>query len=246
MIKLGYSLGAGPNPKYTIKDRIKMLSSVENHAVELNYVVAGRLVDNLDVEDIQELKKFKYISIHAPAVFTDSNKKQWIRYPSNEAEDVIDKILNIAKTTSAHTIVFHPDLVDDFSWLNSKVDNLLAFENMDRKKSFGKSVEDMDIVFLKAPNAKWVCDVNHIYAIDHSMNLAKNFHKAFQDRICHYHMSGYGGSHDCLYISQEDIILEGIQNFSVPIIHEGRALRDGKISLIKENKYILDRLNKKY
>jgi len=48
MIKLGYSLGAGPKPKYTIKDRIKILSSVENQAIELGYLVANRLEEELD------------------------------------------------------------------------------------------------------------------------------------------------------------------------------------------------------
>lgn len=246
MIKLGYSLGAGPNPKHSIKERIKILSSVETHGVELGYVVGSRLEEKLDAEDIQELKKFQYLSIHAPAILNDSNKKEWIRYPSNEAEETLEKIIKIAKVTNADSILFHPDLIDDFAWLNKKIGNLLAIENMDAKKSFGKSVEDLKKIFSQAHDAKWVCDVNHIYTIDRSMKLAEAFHSAFQDRICHYHLSGYGGFHDCLHISQEDIILEGIKDFSVPIIHEGRALRDGDKSLIKENKYILERLSKKH
>lgn len=242
MIKLGYSLSAGSNSKYSIKERIKILSSVETYAAELGYVVASRLAEELDAEDVAELKKFEYLSVHAPAVASDQDKINFIRYPSDEAEEALDKILKIAKAVKPQTILFHPNLVDDFGWLNKKIGNLLAFENMDAGKSFGKSVKDLEKIFTQAPSARWVCDVNHIYTLDHSMRLAAAFHAAFQDRLCHYHLSGYGGFHDCLYISQEDVILEGIKNFSIPIIHEGRALRNGKESLVKENEYILSRL----
>jgi hypothetical protein len=238
MIKLGYSLGVGPNPKYIRKERIKLLLSFEDEAVELDYVVADRLEEKLDAEDIQRLKKFKYISIHAPALTAEGGK--WIKYPSNEAEKIINQIISIANEVNVKTIVFHPDLVDDFNWLYEKVGDRLAFENMDLSKSFGKTVQDLERIFREVPNAKWVCDVNHIYTIDVSMELTNNFHQMFHDRLCHYHLSGYGGFHDCLYISQEDIILEGIKDFSVPIIHEGRAIRDGLDSLSKENRYILD------
>ena len=74
------------------------------------------------------------------------------------------------------------------------------------------------------------------------MKLAETFHSAFRDRLCHYHLSGYGGFHDCLHLSQEDIILDGIINHSAPIINEGRAMQDGNESLVKENNYILKRL----
>jgi len=244
MIKLGYSLGVGGNPKHSIKERIKILSSVQTYAIELGYVVADRLQEELDDEDIYNIKKFDYISIHAPALVSDiGGEKIWMRYPSAQGEKAIEQIIKNAEAVKADTILFHPDLVDDSSWLSKKIGSRLAFENMDAKKSFGKTVEDLEKIFTQVPNAKWVCDVNHIYTIDHSMRLTDEFHNNFKDRLCHYHLSGYGGFHDCLYISQEDIILKGIKDFSIPIIHEGRALKDGKDSLSKENQYIMDRLN---
>ncbi|MFA6304924.1 MAG: hypothetical protein WCV73_00350 [Patescibacteria group bacterium] len=244
MIKLGYSLGQ-KKPKYSLKERIEILLSVENYAVEVSYIVAGRLDEKLDTDDIKKIKQFDYISIHAPALTTE-DPKVWLRYPSAEGKAVIEDLLKIAKDINANTILFHPDLVDDFKWLNDKVGNLLAFENMDVHKSFGKTVEDLKSIFKQAPQAKWVCDVNHLYTIDQSMELAEEFHKNFQNKLCHYHLSGYGGFHEALHISQEDIILKGIKDFSIPIINEGSALRDGKTSLLKENDYILDRLKQKF
>lgn len=207
--------------------------------------MASRLEEKLDDEDIQGIKRFKYISIHASALLKDSDKKEWLRYPSRETEATIDKIIQIADITGAQTILFHPDLVDDFKWLNDKIGDRLALENMDERKFFGKTVGDLEKAFSLAPKAKWVCDVNHLYTLDKTIRLAEEFHQAFAHKLCHYHLSGYGGPqlHDLLYLTREDIILEGIKNFSAPIIHEGRALRDGKASLVKENEYILARLN---
>ena len=211
----------------------------------MGYVRANKLdeeKERFDVEDIEELKKFQYLSIHAPAVIYDGDEKEQMRYPSEGAEEALEKIMEIAKETNADTVIVHSDLVDDFDWLSKKIGNLLAIENMDIKKSFGKTIKDLEKIFSQTPDLKLVCDVNHIYTMDDSMKLAKSFHSAFGDMICHYHLSGYGGFHSALHISREDIILEGIKDFSKPIIDEGRALRDGKESLLKENKYILDRL----
>ncbi|MBN1779334.1 MAG: hypothetical protein JW816_03900 [Candidatus Buchananbacteria bacterium] len=246
MIKLGYSLGSNKQ-KYSLKDKIKIISSVETHAVELSYMVIDELKEKPDEEDIELLKKFQYISIHAPALVyknQETGEKKWIRYPDDNSQAVIMQLLEIAKKINANTILFHPDLVDDFSWLAKQIGSLLSFENMDKNKKFGNNIKDLEKIFSQAPNAKWVCDVNHIYTVDQSMKLSQKFHDAFGDRLCHYHLSAYGGFHEAFYISGEDIILQGIKNFSIPIIHEGQALRDGKESLIKENKYVLERLEK--
>jgi len=248
MIKLGYSSGAGPKPKYTLTERLEILAALELEAMELSFVVASRLEEGLDEETIRLIKKFKYISIHAPSVSKDDEEREWIKYPTRGTAALLNKIIGIAEVTGAQTIVFHPDLVEDFAWLNNKVGERLAFENMSAEKPFGTTVADLEKVFALAPGAKWVCDANHIYTIDRSMKLADEFHRAFGARLCHYHISGYGKSrlrHDCFYVSQEDIILEGVKDFSVPLINEGGALTDGANSLNQENKYILDRLNKR-
>ena len=241
MIKLGYSLG-GSKPKCpSIKERVDIVLSVQNHAVEISYLIADRLKDKLDSNTIKKIKEFKFISIHAPIIIDNINK-EWVKYPSLEGNAFVDQILKVAEDVNADIILFHPDLIGDFKWLNEKIGKRLAFENMDIKKSFGKTVEDLKKVFIESPQAKWVCDVNHIYTMDQSMKLSTELHKNFKDRLAYYHLSGYGGHHDALHVSQEDIILEGIKDFSVPIIDEGKMLKDGLESLLKENEYILERL----
>jgi hypothetical protein len=52
------------------------------------------------------------------------------------------------------------------------------------------------------------------------MKLADKFHTAFADRLCHYHISWFWWHHDCFHISKEDIIVDGIKDFSKPLINE--------------------------
>jgi hypothetical protein len=247
MIKLGYSIGDNI-PGLPLSEQVKILSSIEKDAVEVGYVIAKRLKIKQNKETIDLLRSFNYVSVHAPALVSDNKDKtsrEWIDYPSSHGEEIVEQILEIADLIDADTILFHPDLVEDFDWLSKKVGDRLAFENMDDRKKFGKTVEDMEKVFEKVPNAKWVCDVNHIYTNDRTMKSSEEFHKAFADRLCHYHISGYGDFHDCFYRSKEDIILTGIKDLSIPLINEGIALREGEISLRKEHDYILTRLDRK-
>ena len=91
MVKLGYSLGE-LKPQFSLKERIEILLSVEKHAVEISYIVADRLKEELDKEDIERIKQFDFVSIHSPALLTKDPKKE-IRYPSKEGNVIIDEIL---------------------------------------------------------------------------------------------------------------------------------------------------------
>jgi hypothetical protein len=241
MLKLGYSTGVVKS-KLSFKERVKLIWEIEKEAIELCYTRSERLKEDIDNESLQLIRQFKYISIHAPVKRTTNpitNEGISIRYPSQEANQIIKKINHILQETKAQTILFHPNLVDDFDWLNKIFKDKLAFENMDVDKKFGKSIKDLTHAFQKAPGAKWVFDLNHLYTVDPTMKLSDKFYKAFREKLCHYHLSGFGGFHDCLCLTKEDVILKGIKDFSVPIIHEGSATREGKNLLIRENKYIL-------
>jgi hypothetical protein len=111
---------------------------------------------------------------------------------------------------------------------------------MDIDKKFGKSIEDMKHVFELCPDAKWVFDLNHVYTNDNTMETAKDFYNTFKQRLTHYHLSGYGGFHDALCLSKEDIILKGIQSLEFPIIDEGNLLLKGVLK--EEFEYVSNRI----
>jgi len=247
MLKIGATTG-GPSFVDPIKDRIKHLLSIDNQVIELGLLKSHRIENDsfFDEEDIYNLKQFKHVSIHAPGLFTcndsEDSIKRPVRYPSKDTEFFIEKLIDIAKSVNARAILFHPDLVDDFPWLNEKIGDLLVFENMDNLKKLGRTVEDMEKVFKQSPQSRWVCDINHIYTNDKTMKLADEFYAAFKDRLAYYHVSSYGDIHDCFSVTKEDTILKGIKDISKPLVHEGGVLAE-KGLFEKEIKYIEDKLN---
>jgi sugar phosphate isomerase/epimerase len=240
MIKLGYSTGTADTP-LTLSDKIKLVSEFTTDAIEISYRVTDRMQERIGLEEHKLLQNFKYISIHAP-VRTHDGKP--VTYPGNGMKYIQDILENI-KGLNVKVIVFHPDTVIDWKALAEVVPfDMLAVENMDNRKDFGQTVADLERVFKQVPHAKWVCDVNHFYTIDRSMNLADEFHNAFRDRLCHYHISGYGGLHDCFCNTQEDVIMNGVQDFSKPMINEGGAPCNREL-MQREHLYVTQLISKK-
>ena len=203
-------------------------------AVELSFTKVERIGDSITDKVIELFDKFKYKSIHLPV----KHNGQYFTYPDKSIDkdlQIIDKIL---QKINVDTVLVHPDQIGDSNWLADKYGKLLAFENMDIRKNFGKSVNEMKQVFDKFPQAKFVCDVNHIWTNDHSMETAKDYFNEFHNRLTHYHLSGYGGLHDALCRSREDEILKGLMSFDCPIIDEGHLSQKGLIK--EEYQYILD------
>lgn len=227
MAKLGFSFGSRKE-QIPRTDILNTLLELNNEVVEIGFVDASRLEQGLTKEEIEIIKQFKYISLHAPAVVENfqTGEKRFLSYSKPKTQNVINLIQQLRKQVNLNTVLFHPDTIEDFDWLSAEFGEVLAFENMDKNKNFGKTIEDMEKVFERCPWAKWVCDVNHIYTIDPTMRLAREFYQKLGERLCHYHLSAYGGFHaPFLDNPKEIIILEGIINKNVPIVHEGGATK---------------------
>jgi len=231
---LGCSSGFFWKTHLTYEQKIERILELQHDAIEIGLGYKAHLTKPFSPRAVDLVKQFTYRSIHAPS---DT------RYPSAEGEAIIEQILDYAKRIKAHTVVLHPDRVDDFSWINQRLGSLLAFENMDYRKTFGRTVKDMEAVFRRSPKARFVCDLNHIFTWDETMRAAAEFHSAFADRLCHYHLSGYGGDgHQCLSITHEDVIISAVSNAATPIILESVPEADTP-SLPTECLYVRQRLS---
>jgi hypothetical protein len=215
---------------------LKTSLEFSNKAVELSLTRVEKIGSSISDNVLRLLNKFKYKSIHLP-VLKDG---EFIKYPDVSVDRYLALIDNIIVAIKPNTILIHPDQVEDFKWVANKYGKLLAFENMDSKKVFGKTIEDMRIIFQKCPDARWVFDVNHLWTNDKTMKSANIFFSEFSNRLAHYHLSGYGGFHDALCVSKEDEILKGIKSLKYPIIDEGNLLQ--KCLLKEEFEYINQRL----
>lgn len=232
MIKLGYSTGG--KSKISLKKRVKKILDVEDFAIEVSFIAPDRLKEKISDKTIDLIKNFKYVSVHAPA--------REVAYPSKKDAWVIKSLKEIVQRIKPHTVLFHPNNILDFDWLNNEFGSLVSFENMDKRKKFGKTVKDLKQVFKKSPQAKFVFDINHLYTVNSKIDLVGKFHAQFGKRLCHYHLSAYGGWHTCFCLTNEDFLLKRIIDFSKPIIHEGSVIDKNLIE--KENEYILKRFRK--
>ncbi|MBI2426554.1 MAG: hypothetical protein HYV34_01785 [Candidatus Kerfeldbacteria bacterium] len=217
-------------------ERVQAILTVQKDAIEVGINKMDRLTETIDEETFEQIRTFEYRSVHAPVD---------VRYPSQESETLMPKLLHVIEKVQAHTVVVHPDIVDDFTYLAECFGDKLAIENSDNRKSFGQTVEDMERVFEAIPKAGWICDVNHFYTIDSTMKIADAFHERFEDRLRHYHISAYQGHHNpfvCYEPGSEDAIIRGIKRTDIPLIHEGGTSGINAGLLTRERNYILERL----
>lgn len=238
-IKLGYAVSSTSEDPEDLFKKIDQIARQQTDVIELSLTREEKFRHKFTSKIIDSIKRFKYRSIHAPTL--DINLKP-LRYPDNTTDKLLGVVDDLVSSINPSVILFHPDIVDDFGYLNKKYGSTIAFENMDSKKSFGRTVEEMKQVFERSPHARWVFDVNHLYTNDNSMKSAKLFQIAFKDRLVHYHISGFGGRHGCFCRTHEDIILTAVNDLTKPLVHEGNPL--GENLFEEETDYIKNILEK--
>ena len=229
-IFLGYSTGVFYPSVNKINSILHRLTDLQTNLIEVNVATPSEL-SQITEDDIKIINKFKTKTIHAP--FKD------VRYDVSQ-RDLLRKLYELAKKIDATYILFYLFSIDDFGIVYDELGQLAAFENMDARKNFGNKVEDLETIFSLCPKSGWVCDLNHMYSIDKSMQLSKDFHNHFRDRLVGYHISGYGDEsilHTCFYLTHETQILNGIENMTVPLIHEGGNPVDPNF-LVNEFEYV--------
>lgn len=237
-IKLGHATFL-QNERYSKLELLEWLLSLGKEAIELSFVRLNRFPPNFSKQELSLLSQFKYKSLHAPVVNIIDNKKAFLNFPNKELNWIIEEIQQLDHDLKLNTILFHPDIVNNIEWLAHVFGSKLAFENMDVSKNFGKTITDLESVFNKAPKAKFVCDLNHVYTVDPTMKFSDELHTAFGDRLCHYHISAYNNRHDVFYQNQSEItILHGIKNPKLPMIHEGGTTKKNKKHLVSEDVFV--------
>jgi sugar phosphate isomerase/epimerase len=225
-MKLGFSTGVLYKTHRT-KEALEIMRDLGYDTVELGFVKLSRIEEGwLDEITYDVLKGFAYISLHAPELNYGKN---------NDTRLIFERIERINKIRNLDTVVFHPDLVEDFNVFKN-VNFNVAFENMDNTKESYRQPVDFDEIFSENEKYKLALDVNHIYTNDSSMKLASIFYEKFGDRISHLHLSGHIDSHNPFFETEQINILRAIQDFNAPMIIESVLSAD---NLEKERNYIM-------
>lgn len=121
-----------------------------------------------------DLRQFTYIALHAPSSFAAS-----------EEPGIIEALKSFPQDWK---IILHPDTVHDAT-LWRAFGSQLALENMDRRKSDGRSAGELEEWFARLPEARMCLDLAHVQQWDTTMTEAYLLLKTFSDRICQIHVS---------------------------------------------------------
>lgn len=189
---------------------LSMLAGHITTAIELSALRAGELDDVIEVAQSSDLTSFRYISVHAPSKFEGITELE-----------TAEKLQPIIKR--GWPVILHPDAISDWDTWQS-LGSLVTIENMDGRKPVGRTVEELQPLFDRLPDASFCFDIGHAAQIDPTMKLATELLAAFRQRLIEVHMSAV----DTEFIHQQ-LSVENMKAFG-PVL---RQLPD-KVAIILE------------
>lgn len=146
-------------------------------AVELSALRDHELRALVDAVPRLDLARFNYVSVHAPGKFVALD------------EETVFELLS--RLPDGWPIVAHPDILrTPFLW--RQLGARLCIENMDHRKSSGRTAEELRQLFASLPEATFCLDVGHARQIDPTMISALLMLREFGQRLRQLHVSDVG------------------------------------------------------
>ena len=118
---------------------------------------------------------FRYLSVHAP-----------VKHRRMGEEELVARLADLPPWVDA--IVVHPDVMDEPARY-ARLGSALVIENMDTRKGFGRTADELAALFGVLPEAGFCFDVAHAAAVDPSMREAHRLLDRFCGRLRHLHVS---------------------------------------------------------
>jgi hypothetical protein len=187
MRPIGFSTGALALGDF--RAALAMLAHVPHTAVELSALRDHELSPLMDALPTLGLERFSYVSVHVPSKFNALSEAD----VATRLRPCIDRGL---------AIVIHPDIIrEPKHW--APFGSLLCIENMDKRKSTGRTLEEIETFFSQFPEATFCFDVGHARQIDSTMTEARRLLRALGRRLRQIHISEVDahGHHDRLSLS---------------------------------------------
>lgn len=146
-------------------------------AIELSALRDHELPLLIDALPQLDLDGFSYVSLHAPSQLSSLSEGDVIRL--------------LRRVPEPWPIVVHPEIIrTPASW--KPFGAQLCLENMDNRKTTGRTVSEMREWFRTLPNATFCLDVGHARQIDPTMANALLMLSEFSGRLLQMHVSEVG------------------------------------------------------
>jgi hypothetical protein len=173
MNKVGFSTGALALSDFRLA--LSLLSDKPCDAIELSALRESELLPLVNALDSLDLGKYSAISLHAPSSISPELELQSVALLDEAAK-------------RGWTIVLHPDAITNYSaWKH--FGDLLAIENMDKRKRAGRTRDELCRVFDELPQASFCFDIGHARQVDPSMAEAGFMLREFRGRLMQLHVS---------------------------------------------------------
>jgi hypothetical protein len=176
MKPIGFSTGALARGDFAAGLRMQR-SVARIDAVELSALRDHELPSLIDAVPELDLEGFDYVSFHAPS-----------KLQTLDEETVFDLLSTLP---DAWPIVVHPDLLQTRA-LWQQLGERLCVENMDNRKTSGRTIAELHELFDAFPDATFCLDLGHARQIDPTMTSAMLMFQEFGDRLRELHISEVG------------------------------------------------------
>ena len=183
---IGFSTGAVAYSDF--RRGIKMLIEEKIPAIEISALRASEWKPLCDSLNSIDLSSFRYVSIHLPSSMT--------------VEEEVAVVETLDQVRPEWPLILHPDAVSQFE-LWRDLGERVCIENMDVRKSTGRTDRELEVIFRKLPEARLCFDIGHAWQVDPTMNGAYGILKSFWRKLVQVHISevNSGGKHQILSYS---------------------------------------------
>lgn len=173
MRHVGFSTGAVALGDF---DRaLQAMARLRVGAVELSALRLSELPELVSALDRLDLTRFAYVSVHAPSAFS-----------ARDEPGVIERLIKVAER--GYYVVAHPDAMYNLaSW--EVLEDRLCIENMDKRKTVGRTSEELRRYLDVLPSALLCFDIAHSRQVDSSMTEAYRLLREFGSRVRQVHLS---------------------------------------------------------
>ena len=136
---------------------------------------------------------FRYVSVHAPV-------------KGDRVYNVLSQLATLPLWV--RSIVTHPDAIDSLP-AHGQLTHRLVLENMDDRKTYGRTADELAELFAELPAAGFCLDVAHAWSVDPTMSSAHELLDAFRSRLRHVHVSSLrDGRHVTLRRADEELFTD--------------------------------------
>lgn len=172
MTTIGFSTGALALGDFRMG--LDLVRKKQITAIELSALRFRELPELMAELPKLDLRQFSYVAIHAPSLFD-----------ATEEHLIVEQLRGVRDDFS---IVLHPDTIHDFTQWTGLGARLLI-ENMDRRKTDGRTAKELSIWFDRLPDAGLCFDLAHAQHFDPTMTEAFQILAQFGNKIRQVHIS---------------------------------------------------------